>query len=242
MVIWLKAICKWWGGPEGVTGEQIEHTRGRKATRRGLGPGGTRGTIELLCRGGGGISAREAPTVVGWQNTEFSRLPEPGPLSAESVNVGGSVRSERRLEESGRRRVEPRYGGRRVNNMLVCWEQRAVPGFALDGVFRPRGLRLFCLAPPPGLSLILLTISTSALVTLTRLRCVSVSRFVGGKAGLSCGLLRLNGFRKWHPFEGRWRPCLISPQPAVQACLFPCVWRQAGSPGAGLPRDLLLSH
>lgn len=35
--------------------------------RRGLGPGGTRGTIELLCRGGGGIAALEAPTVVGYK-------------------------------------------------------------------------------------------------------------------------------------------------------------------------------
>ena len=39
--------------------------------RRGLGPGGTRGTIELLCRGGGGggqIATLEIPTVVGYKN------------------------------------------------------------------------------------------------------------------------------------------------------------------------------
>ena len=37
--------------------------------RRGLGPGGTRGTIELLCRGGGQIAAQEVPTVVGHKKT-----------------------------------------------------------------------------------------------------------------------------------------------------------------------------
>lgn len=37
---------------------------------RGLGPGGTRGTIELLCRGGGGggqIAALEIPSVGGYK-------------------------------------------------------------------------------------------------------------------------------------------------------------------------------
>lgn len=66
------------------------------------------------------------------------------------------VRSERRLERSRRRRIE-----REV--WREAGEQYArVPWFALNGVFRPRGLRLFpCLSPPiaPFIFSIILTIA-----------------------------------------------------------------------------------
>lgn len=40
---------------------------GLEGKRRSLGPGGTRGTIELLCRGGGQTATLEIPTVVGYK-------------------------------------------------------------------------------------------------------------------------------------------------------------------------------
>lgn len=43
-----------------------------EGNRRGLGPGGTRGTIELLCRGGGQIAAQEVPTVVGHKKHQMN--------------------------------------------------------------------------------------------------------------------------------------------------------------------------
>lgn len=67
--------------------EQIERTqaRGGGGIRRGLGPGGTRGTIELLCRGGGGIAALEVPSG-GVQNTTFI----PAFITRAPVFLGGS--------------------------------------------------------------------------------------------------------------------------------------------------------
>lgn len=44
-----------------------------EGSRRALGPGGPRGTIELLCRVGGQIARLEIPTVCGGiQNTKFN--------------------------------------------------------------------------------------------------------------------------------------------------------------------------
>ncbi|CAB1419478.1 unnamed protein product [Pleuronectes platessa] len=49
-----------------------------EGTRRGLGPGGTRGTIEPLCRGGGGgqIAALEIPSQGDTQKPSLN--PQPG--------------------------------------------------------------------------------------------------------------------------------------------------------------------
>lgn len=65
--------------------------------RRGLGPGGTRGTIELLCRGGGGIAALEVPTVVGYKIIHLSLYSEVEPLFL-LVKARGFIRTDRRLK------------------------------------------------------------------------------------------------------------------------------------------------
>lgn len=65
--------------------------------RRGLGPGGTRGTIELLCRGGGGIAALEVPTVVGYEILNLSLHSDVEPLFF-LVKAGGFIRTDRRLK------------------------------------------------------------------------------------------------------------------------------------------------
>lgn len=80
----------------------------RKRVRRGLGPSGMRGTIELLCRGGGGISAREDLTVVvvATKRQIFTRSRSRGVTARPTSECRKFVRSERRLERSGRRRIE----------------------------------------------------------------------------------------------------------------------------------------
>lgn len=151
-----------------------ESTRGRKRVRRGLGPGGMRGTIALLCRGGGGISAREAPTVVGYETPNFHSSPEPGSPFVVRVNVWSLVGSDRRLGPSGRRRID-----REVRR--EAGEQYArVPWFALNGVFRPRALRLFPCLSPPTTPLISSTILPVAALTLFRLRCDMFFLMCGG--------------------------------------------------------------
>lgn len=77
--------------------------------RRGLGPGGTRGTIELLCRGGGGIAALEVPSG-GVQNTTFipafrTRAPVflGGSWGGLSGPIGGWNKADSRAEAEGKR-------------------------------------------------------------------------------------------------------------------------------------------
>lgn len=89
-------------------GEQIERTQAQgEGNRRGLGPGGTRGTIELLCGGGGGIAALEVPTVVGYKILHLSQA-EPlfflVRLEALSGPVGGWNKAESSAEAEGKRR------------------------------------------------------------------------------------------------------------------------------------------
>lgn len=68
-----------------------------RGIRRGLGPGGTRCTIELLCRGGGGIAALEVPTVVGYKIIHLSLHSEVEPLFL-LVKARGFIRTDRRLK------------------------------------------------------------------------------------------------------------------------------------------------
>lgn len=79
--------------------EQIERTQARGGgIQRGLGPGGTRGTIELLCRGGGGgIAALEVPTLVGYKILNLSLHSDVEPLFF-LVKAGGFIRTDRRLK------------------------------------------------------------------------------------------------------------------------------------------------
>lgn len=65
--------------------------------RRGLGPGGTRGTIELLCRGGGGIAVLEVPTAVGYKLLNLSPHSD-AELLFFLVEAGGVIRTDRRLK------------------------------------------------------------------------------------------------------------------------------------------------
>lgn len=82
-------------------GEQIERPQaqegGEGGIRRGLGPGGTRGTIELLCRGGRGIAAPEVPTVVGYKILKIPLHSDVEPLFF-LVETGGPLRTVNRLK------------------------------------------------------------------------------------------------------------------------------------------------
>lgn len=78
--------------------EQIERTQARGGgIWRSLGPGGTRGTIELLCRGGGGIAALEVPTVVGYKILNLSLHSDVEPLFF-LVKAGRFIRTDKRLK------------------------------------------------------------------------------------------------------------------------------------------------
>lgn len=56
----------------------------RRGIRRSLGPSGTRGTIELLCRGGGQTATQEVPTVVGYKKHLFKLYLKAEPLSPQA--------------------------------------------------------------------------------------------------------------------------------------------------------------
>ena len=90
---------------------------------------------------------------------------------------------------------------RDVNNMPVCPAGLPVPGFALDGLSRPRGL-LLPLLPLPA--------STGPCCNADA--CVIALSALGYEAASQTFVLLPLGsdiFVWW------WRPCLISPQPAV---------------------------
>lgn len=67
--VFLLCGCHFLWATEVCAGGQIERTPSA-GTRRGLGPGWRRGTIEVLCRSGGRIAALEIPSVVGSRKTQ----------------------------------------------------------------------------------------------------------------------------------------------------------------------------
>lgn len=129
----------------------------RRGIRRGLGPGGTRGTIELLCRGGGQISGWRFP--LRWWDTHkktklnVSLVPEPVSCRCPCEVSGDAVGVKRPAARAPEVRREGREQYARVLSGAQC--ARIYPGWFIQATgpaAAPTSLlchrTLPCLPPP----------------------------------------------------------------------------------------------
>lgn len=101
----------------------------------------------------------------------------------------------------------------------------SVAGFTQDGFSRPQGLLPLCFFPGPFLRLYEINVS-NFYEHVSGTQVLSALEAKTGGTVCELAIMSLGS----DIFVWRWRPCLISPQPAVlQARLPACVWRQQAS-------------